>query len=461
VGLLLSTELLCLFVLGLIGVLGVLDRADDQRSVSPMLFLGGFIVLFFVVKPIVNLVVRKGAFSGAEITALDPFVLTAVALGLCLVGVIFLYFGYVTRLGRAVANSLPRWEFGRGSWLSLIAVLLAYDGLLVLENAYVLFSLGGFPGLTNVARSEMVGTTLGKAGFTILLCGKFFFAITVICLLKPGLFARTGGSVRALKAVALVTALIIAMSLYLAGSRTRFFELVIVAVVVYSLLVRPLRVRTLVAFGGGLVIAATLIYPAVFLFILLSGQASGEQVDILSRILLSQQRLGDKIDTLMVLVDRMYFNGDWLLGRSSLGFLGQFLTFLPRDQGPFIHETQFFVRTYFPVAASAGLGYPVPFFANMFWNFGVVGVAVGGYALGLASRIFYDYMKARVDWGVAIYGSMVFSLYGFFGGSLSQAIAYNAVTMIAGLGALTWITRGRWQQRVDSADFLVPTRPGS
>lgn len=443
VNVLIATELVFLCVLASLGIFAFANRGEPQASTSPLVFVGGLTLLFYVLKPLVNVYVFHQSFSGVEITSSDFSYLMMVALALCIVGVVGIYGGYTLRCAAEVSRHLPRWRFENTSANLLFAGLLGYLLILVAANCWVYLQYGTFPGISDLPRSETVASIPGKIAFVALLMGKFFFAAAILVLVKGKTWRLSLGKRVLLRSIATLLLVAILVSMILSASRTRFFELFIVAALIYSWVIRPISLAKLTLIGTALLMMAVVVYPAVFLLLVIFGGQDAVSVDLLERVAGSQQRLGDKIDTLMVVVDRMRAEGSWLVGGSALGFVGQFVTVLPRDESPFIHETQHFVQTYFPDAAAAGLGFPVPLFATLYWNLGLVGVLVGGGIFGYLLRVFYEYAKVSRDWGIVLYAAMIFSIYGFYGGSLSQAIAYNLVTVAGGLAFLTVICRGK------------------
>jgi hypothetical protein len=169
----------------------------------------------------------------------------------------------------------------------------------------------------------------------------------------------------------------------------------------------------------------------------------------------SQKRFGDKVDNTMVVVDRINASQEYLWGGSSLGFVTHYAYWLPHDRAPFIHETRYFVENYFPEKARLGIGLPVPLIATLYWNGHVVGIVLGMGIFGAVWRGFYTYCLTAGGLLIPVYGTFWFAMYGFYGGSLSQSIAYNLIPMVA-VGITYLYVRPKMARRVGSTSAVAP-----
>lgn len=396
-------------------------RVASYASVSPILIFSALHIMFFIVKPVI-IVVSGYRFLGDEVVpgSIDPESLVVEGVCYSFVFQTLFYFGFFSRRAGRAALKLPTFRV-RASPSLFRLIVIAYVLLLIFYLAYVTATHGAPPLWGSVSRTELVKGAVGKLAFVIILAASPVVALLAFTFFNG--YERASGRVTSLKlSSALLFALII-FCLALLGSRTRVFTMLIIA---GCTLAFYRRVPELLVFGAGtaLFLLAYLSVPIVSVYHV-SGSLDWREIINVAL----QQRNGDKFDNFLVVVASVRDEGI-SAGRTSLGFLSEFLPFDSIFGAPFLHETKQFMQEFFPVRFRAGIGYPVPLIASSFWNFHVAGLSCAAVIFGAFYRIVYDYAVYNRGWAVPIYAMLSFSMYGVVFGSFANSVARDGVRII-------------------------------
>jgi len=362
----------------------------------------------------------------------------SLALFYTIIGVVFLYWGYASRLGNEIGQRLPT----PGLLLSGVRMRVIVLGFSIIGILFYLLLMRGAGGIvhfiTNMAfRAELLsggGRNFLNWGASLMPLATVIWYVHYLTVKRSKLFW-----------VHLVTSSLMLMSL---GGRSAVILLWLVLGVLYHYLVAPIRLRTLIVLGF------------VFIIVFSSGMLAfrtstfqGFDAELFATTVGTTFTLPGVMRVLsgdLNSIDRFIMIMRGVPDELPLQFGTTFATFLvmpiPRAVWPSkpVNADGLIVQTFFP--GWGGGGIPPSLLGEFYMNFLFPGIIFGMFVFGLICRMMYSYLTSNKNNAgvVLIYAFGLTYVLGFsLSGNFSLLMVHLLMEMIPIIGFLMYASRGR------------------
>lgn len=403
-----------------------LDAEPDW--LSPEMIFAGTFILYIMAMPVIHLLTNYK-------TAFNDLVLLK-TIGISIFGFACWMIGYFSNIGATVANRLPLFDSNFNNNKYVIFELLALCGVVLI---YFLFSRGIIPPIS------LISIWLVRIGIALLL-----FSLTFVfskgdllswgLLLFTGLLIFWGGFANSI-----------------VRERREAIKVLLGVAILFHYRVKRLSWKYVLPFGITIFILVYII--AILRFY---GDFQTFYADILERnqegtvtflgFILENGDFAAAYENFQFILEKVPQEIQYLFGSS---YLKPFVFWIPRTVWPSkpIEATQLIVNFDLPFTFTSGTSMAITIIGELFWNLGILGIAVGMFLAGVGVRVMKNYLELSNFHSLVVLlyagvGPLIFEL--FRGGSSTIVLIFVAVFLIPYLLLVTFINDGFFLRRMQN-----------
>jgi oligosaccharide repeat unit polymerase len=451
--------LACIFFL-ILGVVAA-TRNNDVGFAHPIIIFAIGFIQYYLLPPLTQTLlgdkISLATKVFGQLTSSEDGVL-AYTIGISLLGLIFFFVGYFSSVWRL----FRRWRIfligRRWSRRSVVLVTSASIGVCIAGLA-IFFSIVGWSVYLDTPRElrHFLYERAPAAGFLV------DFSGTALVLMSALIMERHRG--HPLKTWILIAFMLIPYAIFhqaiFSGSRIQIVRVLAILLIYWHLRIGRLNIRRLLLYG------VCLITLVVVLGVARSG-VGNEDFELVPEL----ERLVASWDTfLTILVYAMDFpttydiflmmtnhRPDFDFGY-GISYAKLFLSVIPRDLWAEKPETISWVATqiFRPEMQEIGVSYNPTILGEMYYNFGIVGIAAGSLLFGLACRMLYYFLQNNIRYvgGGIIYAALLFSILEQFRGAFSNITTHYIVFYVIPVVLVSVLARNPGTHAVPMASSVV------
>ena len=362
---------------------------------EPGVWFAIFYFVHFGVRAIYDLI------FGSPILGLEPGAkdvgLLNTALGVSIIGLLAFWIGYHRRLGKVIAHALPTlprtWNINIALFVALVCFIFGWS-----LRIFSIIQVGGWGAWLEANKYEILAQAEGTMYINILanLAKVGLFIVFILARLR-----------RHLNYWFLFTIFLIPELIYwlFSGSRAQFiFVLLGLLICVYMTSKKGHQVSIkLSKWVVILVILLIVLFPffstlrgggANFKFLLTQSSAFWEQPLLLFELIMSRQH---GLDSLGTLIEQISKGEPFTWGSEYLLIL---VSWIPRaiwPDKPVISLGKIFYEKFYPPIFHEGTAVAVTLPGQFYWDFGIVGVVIGMFLIGVIWQILFRYLVYPSD----------------------------------------------------------------
>lgn len=398
--------------------------------------------VFYVIKPLFIIYYLNYTVAGLESLPEEKIkILLSLGLLYIICGVIFFYFGYMSKAGEVLAGKIPvfkkEWR-EQQFWL----ILFAYVSIGFLSYIYL----------------RSLGITGGRAG---LVKGENKYAFLGILFLKSALIVWFTGSVvfknKLLKVGFWLFVPVFSYLILSLGGRGRLVWPLLTCLVISNYLKKRISFKKIIIFIIAGFLTVAVLFDVAFNIIknksatnTVSSLPSSHEKSFLIKFMI--QRNVDRLDNLLVVINGVGRKLDFQYGKTFLSLPLKFFPDAFKDSVGINAESgqYLFMKTFYPAIQKANVGFPITYMGELYLNFHILGIAFGMFMFGLFSRAMQEYLnKGCGNPANPIFYSLFFVYTpSFVGSDLSHSFIFFSIDTFLLCIAIIFITgKLQWQQQ--------------